>query len=353
MNRMQLSLGRYEFVEQSALNERTPQQSAPPIKGHAACQPPVAQLVIVVVDSVVQHLKTLLFSLQDQVELTQPNPKVHITIVNNDCGDACRELAAQYHNWITIVEPKSQNGYGAGVNFGAMHSNADWVIACNSDLIFQPSSLTNMVRILQSTETDIACVAPLLMNIVSSSCNASVMDTYRSKPIQPSVGRFPTLCNLLTGKLRPRSTRKYIKTPKIRCDIDWATGACLAFRRSVYEKLCGFDIGFFLDYEETDLCKRIANLNLRCIFEPEWSVIHVDPNAQRPPSVKRMFHTRRSLSRYMVKHRPNWEVGLLSLLYRVTLFTRSAKHPDYRAWVAGLKVLQNKKQIKSECDTMR
>jgi len=339
--------------EQSPLNELKPEHPDSLKQGHAACQPPVAELIVVVVDSVAHHLETLMLSLQNQAEFAHPNPKVRLTIVNNDHGDLCKELTDKHNNWLTIVTPDSQDGYGAGVNFGAMHSNANWVIACNVDLIFQPHSLASILKILETTVADIACVAPLLLNVASSSDDTIVLDTNKHGSIQPSVGRFPTLCNLLAGKLKPRSTRKYISTPKNRCDIDWATGACLAFRRSVFEDLDGFDTGFFLDYEETDLCKRIANLNLRCVFEPEWSVIHVDPNAQRCPSTKRMFHTRRSLSRYMVKHRPNWEVRLLSLLYRMTLLLRSVTHPDYSTWVAGFEVLNNSQQTKSERETLR
>ncbi|MGB5943212.1 MAG: glycosyltransferase family 2 protein [Leeuwenhoekiella sp.] len=42
------------------------------------------------------------------------------------------------------------------------------------------------------------------------------------------------------------------------CDIDWASGAALAVRKSIFEELGGFDERFFAHQEEIDLCLRIS-----------------------------------------------------------------------------------------------
>ena len=45
-------------------------------------------------------------------------------------------------------------------------------------------------------------------------------------------------------------------------------------RRSVFEKVNGFDTNFFMYSEEIDLCKRIKDLGGRIIYYPALEIIH-------------------------------------------------------------------------------
>jgi len=57
--------------------------------------------------------------------------------------------------------------------------------------------------------------------------------------------------------------------------VDFVTGACLLARRSLLEKLGGFDEDFNpAYYEETDLCRRAARLGSATLYVPESVVIH-------------------------------------------------------------------------------
>ena len=118
--------------------------------------------------------------------------------------------------------------------------------------------------------------------------------------------------------------------------MDWATGACLALRRNAFEAIGGFDDSMFLDYEETDLCKRLADAGWTTRFDPSWKVVHTSPNAQRPPDPSRQVHTRRSLVRYLVRHRPAWEVRAMEFLLRSTLAIHRPSHPFAPSWRAGI-----------------
>lgn len=182
-----------------------------------------------------------------------------------------------------------------------------------------------MLEVLGGAPPRTACIAPLLLDPPESLGR-----------VQPSVGDFPTLATLLAGRARPRRTRKYRSTPRHACNVDWATGACLAIRADAFREVGGFDDAMFLDYEETDLCRRLADRGWRCRFEPSWRVVHLAPNAQRPADPARQIHTRRSLVRYFAKHRPAWELHALGLMLKSTLAVRGADHPFAPSWTAGL-----------------
>ncbi len=57
-------------------------------------------------------------------------------------------------------------------------------------------------------------------------------------------------------------------------NADWLMGSCLLLSRELFVKLNGFDERFFMYFEDTDLCKRINNLNLNVTYLPTATVIH-------------------------------------------------------------------------------
>jgi len=62
---------------------------------------------------------------------------------------------------------------------------------------------------------------------------------------------------------------------KLPGDIAWIMGASMIIRRELYEKLGGFDPGFFLYSEETDLCLRLRELGFEIGYISEVAVSHI------------------------------------------------------------------------------
>lgn len=284
---------------------------------------PSIELIVVVSGEAGDDLAALAASLQRQIGSDE---SIHVRAVNNAASKATLEQLAQFP-WIQVSDFGDNLGYGAALNRAVPGSpvQAMWIVACNADLVFPPGSIKAMRLALAAVSEKVACIAPLLLD-----------PPQQGSGVQPSIGTFPTLAGLLTGRLRPRRTRKYRATPRGPQNVDWATGACLALRRSAFEAVGGFDDSMFLDYEETDLCKRLADAGWVTRFEPSWQVIHTSPNAQRPADPSRQVHTRRSLVRYLARHRPAWEVHAMELLLRSTLALHRPTHPFAPSWRAGL-----------------
>jgi len=62
---------------------------------------------------------------------------------------------------------------------------------------------------------------------------------------------------------------------KLPGNIAWVMGASMVVRREVYEKLGGFDPGFFLYSEETDFCLRLRELGFEIGYVSEVAVKHI------------------------------------------------------------------------------
>lgn len=293
---------------------------------------PFLTLVIVAAGDAARDLDVLLGSVSPVLD------GVAVFIVDNECSDSARDAIEQWATkpGISHLRPGQNLGYGGAANhaLGALQVPLPtWVMICNADLVFPPGSLERAIEILKSEAADsrVGCVAPQLHDPKPGS------DPIEPGEIQPSVGRFPSLGSLLFGRLRDRRHRKYLRhAPPEPCDVEWATGACLAVRTEAMGDIGGFDEGFFLDYEDTDLCLRLQAHKWRCRIEPSWQVIHVHPNASAPPTPARHAHTRRSLMRYLVQHRPRWEATLMASMYRVALWWFGYSHPFAQGWRAGL-----------------
>lgn len=274
-----------------------------------------------------EDLESLCLSLNAQIT-NKYEDLIRMTIVVNDASLSVEHLIREYP-WVNGQSSDQNNGYGSAINFAYQSlpvPKPAWIVICNADLEFPDDSLENMVEAARDASPDTGCIAPRLYD-----------PDFMGGKVQPSVGEFPTLASLLFGKLQPRSTRKYKRVPSAaNSNVDWATGACLMLRSSAFASIGLFDEGIFLDYEETDLCRRLADANWRRIYNPAWEVIHKNPNAYKPVNPARQIHTRASMVRYLAKHRPAWELHTMGMLLNTTVLIRNKDHPLAASWRSGL-----------------
>ena len=74
--------------------------------------------------------------------------------------------------------------------------------------------------------------------------------------------------------------------------VDWVSGACLMIRTDLARRLDGLDEGFFMHFEDADLCKRAADAGFTTWCVPDSRVTHLE-GASRPgwpASQVRHFH---------------------------------------------------------------
>jgi hypothetical protein len=83
----------------------------------------------------------------------------------------------------------------------------------------------------------------------------------------------------------------------------WAVhGAAMAFTRSLWEELGGFDEGFFPAYwEESDFCERVRRAGRRVVVAPGATVQHHEASATGKYSPEFYFYYHRNRLRYAAK----------------------------------------------------
>jgi GT2 family glycosyltransferase len=79
--------------------------------------------------------------------------------------------------------------------------------------------------------------------------------------------------------------------------VDWVSGAAVAMKRSVFQRLGGFSKLFFLYFEDVDLCKRAKSLGIPTHFCGNVIVVH-QIGGSSASSTKALFYRHASMWKY-------------------------------------------------------
>ena len=209
-----------------------------------------------------------------------PDARTDLVIVDNDSGDGSFEMlrdAALERGWteggaVRVIQSGHNGGFGAGNNVGIRAGMADGeppdlVYLLNSDAFPEPAALLAMVRALQADP--------------QAGIAGSFIYGEDDVPHETAF-RFPTVLSefeesACTGPIS-RILSRYrvpLEIPQVTTRVDWLAGASMMIRREVLDRIGLFDEGFFLYFEETDLCHRAAREGFHTLYVPESRVMHI------------------------------------------------------------------------------
>jgi GT2 family glycosyltransferase len=172
--------------------------------------------------------------------------------------------------WARLVELAHNGGYSAGNN-AAIRSALErpdppcYVLLLNPDTVVRPGAIASLSAFLDSHPK---------VGIVGAR-----LEQPDGTP-QLSAFRFPTITSELERSLRvgPLTRLLYGRwyvSPASASPTDWVAGAALMARRGVFESVGLLDEGYFLYYEDVDLCLQARRAGWSCWYVPEARVVHL------------------------------------------------------------------------------
>jgi N-acetylglucosaminyl-diphospho-decaprenol L-rhamnosyltransferase len=266
----------------------------PPTPGPSPA-PPLCSVVLVSYHSA-QDLPGCVGSLAKAA----PGRVLDVVVVDNASGDDSAEVARGLGTStglaLKVIENPTNDGYACAANQGAAATGGGWLLIANPDTRFEPGSLG---RLLATAEADptIGCVGPHLRNPDGSE--------------YPTGRRFPSVfvgaLHAVLGTVWPDNpaTRHYHLTGvdrSVPVQVDWVSGACMCVRREAWEKVGGFDPGYFMYAEDMDLCLRIARAGWRVVFDGGAEVTHTVGGSTRYRPYRKVLDHHRSALRFYVRH---------------------------------------------------
>jgi N-acetylglucosaminyl-diphospho-decaprenol L-rhamnosyltransferase len=193
-----------------------------------------------------------------------------IVVVDNASPDGSGvRLTETLPAHVRLVQSKRNGGFGAGVNLGVKALNTDLVLVLNPDTYFQRNNVDQIVTLFN--ERPLLGVAGLkLINPDGS--------------LQYSARRFYSLPDILArrtmlGRWGPMRSRvdshllKY-KWGQKPFDADWVMGTGFVLRRTAFQQVGCMDEGYFLYFEEVDLCARMWVSGWQVVAVPSVELVH-------------------------------------------------------------------------------
>jgi GT2 family glycosyltransferase len=185
-----------------------------------------------------------------------------------------------YHHPIEMIRNESPKGFGANHNLAFKRSRGRYFCVLNPDIRLVGDPFETLIRCLNETKGGVA--APRIIN--------------PKDEIENSARRFPTPISILKKALIGSSGLDYPEVAKA-YKPDWIGGMFMLFARTSFEAVQGFDEGYFLYYEDVDICARLKMKDLPVIYCSDVKAIH-DGRAESHHNLKYAQWHLRSMVRF-------------------------------------------------------
>ena len=191
-----------------------------------------------------------------------------IVVDNNSKDETVDAIRARYPT-VQIIVNHENRGFSKAVNQALAVSAGRYVLMLNSDTRLQKSALDRMVACLDK-ESAIGAVG----------CKQWTGDGQ----LYQSCFHFPSVRDHLRyaaffRKLAPTWQETLAAEQAIDCtkaqDVDWINGACLMVRRDLLRACGGLDEGYFMYFEDVDLCRAIHQRGYRIRHLTDADIVHL------------------------------------------------------------------------------
>ena len=190
-------------------------------------------------------------------------------VVDNNSQDGTVSALRDAYPAMKILANPDNRGFAKAVNQAVAVSRGRHVLLLNSDTIVRDQALSTMVANLDR-HPDVGAVG----------CKQWTGDGHLNQTCFP----FPSIrdhlfYSALFQRIAPAMQAAAAATHAVDCtrsqDVDWANGACLMVRRSLFEQVGGLDEAFFMYFEDVDLCRRLHHQGYRVCHVAEAEIVHL------------------------------------------------------------------------------
>ena len=237
----------------------------------------------------------LLACLQSILETTK-DLIYELVVVDNASADGSVEAVRSHFPDAVVLSNTHNNGYAKACNQALAISKGRHLLLLNSDTIISNHALVTLVEYLDS-HPDVGAV----------SCKQWTGEGHLNQTCFP----FPSLRDhfyhaSLFQRVAPRMQAAAAAMQAVDCtlsqNVDWANGACLVVRTDLLRQLGGLDEGFFMYFEDVDLCRRIHRQGYRVHHLAEAEIVHLVGRSSGRAVDRLNLEWELSRIRYIEKH---------------------------------------------------
>ncbi len=251
----------------------------------------------------------------DSIRLHRPSPPTDYEIIVVDdlsSDDTIAIVRGQFPD-VQVFANQKNIGFGKTVNVGLKAARGEYILVLNNDTWMHEGALDALIAFLD-THPEVGIVGPKVLSgdgSLQQQCRRRIptptaallyfSGVARMFPKNPKIAGY-----LMTDADETRTT-----------EVDAVSGACLMVRRSVLEKIHGFDPEYYLYGEDMDFCWRTKLAGWKVMYHPQAVITHF--GGQGGTGKKKIYATiewHRAMWIFYRKHRaPNATVPERALVY--------------------------------------
>jgi GT2 family glycosyltransferase len=223
--------------------------------------------VIIVSYNSIELLENCLFSVQKAMQTIDGE----IIIVDNNSNDGSKESLPSKFPGVKFIFNNENLGFGKACNRGFKSSSGDHILFLNPDTVLPRTCLKDCISFLKTHE-DAGAVGVRMMDDKGK----FLKESKRGLP-SPSAS-FYKLFGLTAVFPGSETIAKYYQghLPENENNpVEVLSGAFMMIKRTVFEKVKGFDETFFMYGEDIDLSLRISQLGYKNYYLGKISITHL------------------------------------------------------------------------------
>jgi N-acetylglucosaminyl-diphospho-decaprenol L-rhamnosyltransferase len=229
--------------------------------------------------------------------------EARVTIVDNDSlPEQVELLRAECPDGVRLDLAGENLGYGRAANRALRNGDGELICVSNPDVLPEPGALAALVAVARA-EPRAGMVGPVF---------GGETDRYHAALPGTATMLARIFAGSFGGRAQPSPAAGEVT------EVGQPSGACFVMRRELWERVGGFDEGFFLWYEDVDLARRLHDGGHRNLVADSARVGHVGAEAFAQIDPRRQQSIRlRSVERYIRLHH-RWAAPLAAPLLRLS-----------------------------------
>lgn len=228
-----------------------------------------------------------------------------VLVMDNDSRDGSVDTIAAaieregWHSWACVTALPRNGGFSYGNNAGirlALAGRAAYVMLLNPDTVVSDAAVHVLREFMQE-------------NLLTGIAGARLIDP--DGGVDCSAHAFHSPLGELEGSARlgalSRLLKRHCVSPPVSDvarECDWVSGAAMVVRREVFDEVGLMDEGYFLYFEEVDLCWRAKHAGWKVSYVPGARIMHLEGASTgiKTRARRRASYWYESRRRFFVKH---------------------------------------------------
>lgn len=237
---------------------------------------------------------------------------------NASCDETVRHIAQAFPE-TRLIANADNRGFARAVNQALVEIEEEVVLLVNPDCVVSSGAVNSLVERM-AEDPQVGVLGPRVTN-------AEGQVTVSAHPFENAA---TVLASRFGGALIPASVKRILSAGKRRRSyaaclggsghtVDWVSGACLAVRADLFREVGGLDAGYFMYYEDEELCLQVHRLGARVVYLPTVEVMHLGGGSTTDPALA-WPHLYRSMLRFHARHRQRtYQLVRATILVRAIL----------------------------------